>query len=151
MNRLKKLEQGFSLIEMAIVLAVISLIVAGIASGKNTMAKASNTKLYQRNVVSCMEGALAGAGVDGITLDTGWKCAAAATAPDALISVNRVLTVTAPTTVTEASVAIIAGIGNKSVDRTFGEDMVTAAGQVITVVLPVEHNLGGNAVAGTST
>lgn len=143
------LDQGFSLIEMAIVLAVISLIVAGISSGKETMAKAYNIMYYQRNLISCMEGGLAGAPVDAITLDTGWVCAAAQASSDPQIAVERILTVTAPAAVKEKSVALIAAVGNNSLERTFGVGMVTSAGQVITVILPVEHNLGAKALTGT--
>ena len=140
-----RLERGFSLIEMAVVLAVISLIVAGISSGRNTINKASNTKLYQRNVVSCIEGALAGATATEIELDAGWSCQASGTSPSASIGVKRVVAISAPNSISTSTVAVIADMGNRSLERTFGRDKIAAAGRVITVILPVEHNLtGGN-------
>lgn len=138
-----KVERGFSLIEMAVVLAVISLIIAGISSGRNTIKKASNTKLYQRNVVSCIEGALAGASEDAIELDAGWLCTAAGTSPNAQVDVERVVSITAPSTVTTSSVAYIADMGSRSLERTLGKNMMTFSGRVITVVLPVHHSLAG--------
>ena len=138
-----KSERGFSLIEMAVVLAIISLIVAGISSGRSTITKATNTKLYQRNVVSCVEGALAGAAATDIDLDAGWSCAASTTSPSSLIALKKVVAVAAPSTVSVASVAAIADMGNMSLERTFGKNKVTASGRVITIVLPVDHNLAG--------
>lgn len=138
-----KAERGFSLIEMAVVLAVISLIVAGIASGRSTLIKASNNKLYQRNVVSCLDGAMAGVPSADIQLDTGWLCEAAESSPDPQVSRTHVLTVTAPESVAVGNVALVADIGNKSLNRAFGDNKVTVDERVITIVLPVEHNLGG--------
>lgn len=137
-----QVNRGFSLIEMAVVLAVISLIVAGIASGRKTLAKATSTKLYQRNVVSCIDGALAGAGSGEITLDEGWVCRAATSSPSQEVNVARVVSLTAPDSVTETEVAAVATMGARSVNRSFGENAVTASGHVITVVLPVAHSLG---------
>lgn len=52
--RYKRLRQGFSLVEMAIVLVIIGLIVAAVAAGKNTMKSASHMKAYQKAVVPCV-------------------------------------------------------------------------------------------------
>ena len=131
------------MIEMAVVLMVISLIVAGIASGRKTITKAKNTKFYQRNVVSCVEGALAGAVASEITLDTGWSCEAATELPDpSSVNLGRVLAIAAPGGV---DVDAVFDISKNSMSRTFGEDAITVSGQVITIVLPVDHNLGGGA------
>ncbi|MBF0340797.1 MAG: prepilin-type N-terminal cleavage/methylation domain-containing protein [Magnetococcales bacterium] len=43
-------EEGFSLVEMAIVLVIIGLIVSAIAVGKSTMAKGEATKAFQQYI-----------------------------------------------------------------------------------------------------
>ena len=57
----KKSEQGFSLVEMAIVMVIIGLIVAAVTVGKSTMQSAETLKAYQKVVVPCV--AAAGEGI----------------------------------------------------------------------------------------
>jgi len=54
MKRTKKSEQGFSLVEMAIVMVIIGLIVAAVTVGKSTMKSAETLKAYQKVVVPCV-------------------------------------------------------------------------------------------------
>ena len=48
---------GFSLIEMAVVLVVISLIVLAVGSGRHTMTGAKYIRAYQKVVVACISAA----------------------------------------------------------------------------------------------
>ena len=50
----RKSEQGFSLVEMAIVMVIIGLIVAAVTVGKSTMQSAETLKAYQKFVVPCV-------------------------------------------------------------------------------------------------
>ena len=50
----RKSEQGFSLVEMAIVMVIIGLIVAAVTVGKSTMKSAETLKVYQKIVVPCV-------------------------------------------------------------------------------------------------
>ena len=50
----RKSEQGFSLVEMAIVMVIIGLIVAAVTVGKSTMKSAETLKAYQKLVVPCV-------------------------------------------------------------------------------------------------
>ena len=50
----RKSEQGFSLVEMAIVMVIIGLIVAAVTVGKSTMQSAETLKVYQKIVVPCV-------------------------------------------------------------------------------------------------
>ncbi|MBF0270793.1 MAG: type II secretion system protein [Magnetococcales bacterium] len=51
-------EEGFSLVEMAIVLVIIGLIVSAIAVGKTTMRKGEATKAYQQYLNPWIQNAL---------------------------------------------------------------------------------------------
>ena len=46
--------QGFSLVEMAVVLVIIGLIVAAVSAGRDTMRSAAHMKAYQKAVVPCV-------------------------------------------------------------------------------------------------
>jgi prepilin-type N-terminal cleavage/methylation domain-containing protein len=50
MQRVRKIQKGFTLIEMAIVLVVIGLIVAAITVGKDTMRTAEYNKVYSKYI-----------------------------------------------------------------------------------------------------
>ena len=50
----QKLEHGFSLVEMAIVMLIIGLIVAAVTVGKSTIKSAETLKAYQKIVVPCV-------------------------------------------------------------------------------------------------
>lgn len=54
MVKTRKSEQGFSLVEMAIVMVIIGLIVAAVTVGKSTMQSAETLKAYQKFVVPCV-------------------------------------------------------------------------------------------------
>ena len=54
MKTTRKSEQGFSLVEMAIVMVIIGLIVAAVTVGKSTMKSAETLKAYQKLVVPCV-------------------------------------------------------------------------------------------------
>jgi len=54
MENARKSEQGFSLVEMAIVMVIIGLIVAAVTVGKSTMQSAETLKAYQKVVVPCV-------------------------------------------------------------------------------------------------
>ena len=54
MTTTRKSEQGFSLVEMAIVMVIIGLIVAAVTVGKSTMQSAETLKVYQKIVVPCV-------------------------------------------------------------------------------------------------
>ena len=54
MKSTQKLEQGFSLVEMAIVMVIIGLIVAAVTVGKSSMQSAETMKAYQKVVVPCV-------------------------------------------------------------------------------------------------
>lgn len=57
LNVSRKRLTGFSLIEMAVVLVVISLIVVAVGGGRFTMAKAKYVQAYQKVVVACVSAA----------------------------------------------------------------------------------------------
>ncbi|MBF0627874.1 MAG: prepilin-type N-terminal cleavage/methylation domain-containing protein [Magnetococcales bacterium] len=63
-------EEGFSLVEMAIVLVIIGLIVSAIAVGKSTMAKGEATKAFQQYINPYIQAVLSAyQGTGSVTLN----------------------------------------------------------------------------------
>lgn len=54
MNRVKKNELGFSLVEIAIVMVIIGVVMAAVAIGKDTKTTADATQLFKKRVESCI-------------------------------------------------------------------------------------------------
>lgn len=124
----RKSEQGFSLVEMAIVMVIIGLIVAAVTVGKGTMKGAETLKAYQKVVVPCVS-----------ALNESIQRGANATPTITSVSLDA----QAPLTCTIDHAAGTATIGNSTADlnalmaKNLNNDAGTSsAGGVVTVYVP---------------